>query len=211
MTHHPTRHLLVAALPVAVPLTMTTVFAVLRRCLEPRAAYNVGFALYWAGWCLAVPLWLLGPRAAARLLITGRPLPPGHLLLLAAPVAGAVGTQLVPQRRDVEAPTAAVMVGTAVVNAVGEELLWRAVFLPQTGQRPWAMVWSLTGFTLWHFAPQLILPSPLGRMRLVAGSAAVGFASTAAACRAGGLRQAVIAHALADACGVRAARFRIGR
>jgi hypothetical protein len=41
--------------PGAVPLSMAAVFAVLRRVPAPRAAYNVGFGIYWAGWCLAFP------------------------------------------------------------------------------------------------------------------------------------------------------------
>lgn len=74
-----------------------------------------------------------------------------------------------------------------------------------------AMAWSLIGFSGWHLAPQIILPSPLGRRRFVAGSAIVGIASTVAAWKSGGLRHAVMAHALTDACGVAAARFRLGR
>lgn len=202
----------VAMIPVAVPLTMAAVFAGLRRRLSPRTAYNAGFAIYWLGWCLAVPGGLLGPRDAVRLVTTGRRLPREALLLLALPIGGAVATQLLPRRRDVDAPTAVVMVGTALLNAVGEELLWRGVFLRELSNRPrLAQAWSLTGFAAWHLAPQIILPSPLGRGRFVAGSAAVGLVSTTAAWTAGGLRQAVVAHAITDACGVTAARFRLGR
>ena len=96
----------------------------------PRTAYNVGFSVYWAGWCLAVPLWLLGPRTITRLLITGRRLSLAH-----GGTAGAARC-----RRDrhtvdpapppsFDAATAVTMVGTAVVNAIGEELLWRGLFM----------------------------------------------------------------------------------
>lgn len=201
-----------AVVPAAVPLTMAAVFAGLRRCVNARTAYNAGFVIYWLAWCLAVPLWLLGRRDAARLLMTGRRLPGRSLALLAIPVAGAVGTQLIPHRREVDALTAAIMGGAAIVNAIGEELLWRGVFMRGLPRRPWlAKTLSLIGFSLWHFAPQLILPSRLVRGRFVAGSAVVGLALTAAAWRAGGLRQVVVAHALIDGCGVTAARFRLGR
>jgi len=199
-------------IPIAVPLTMAAVFIGLRRCVSARTAYNAGFAIYWLGWCLSVPAWVLGPRNAVRLVMTGRRLPRDRLILLALPIAGAVGTQLIPRRREVDMPTAVTMVGTALINAVGEELLWRGVFMRETHGRPWlSQIWSLTGFATWHFAPQLILPSQLGRGRFVAGSAAVGFVSTAAAWASGGLRQVVAAHAMTDACGVTAARFRLGR
>lgn len=211
----PTRgaaHAVVGVVPVAVPLTMVAVFASLRHYLTARTAYNASFAVYWIGWCLAVPVWLLGPRKAFRLLATGRRLPRKDLVLLAVPVAGAVGTQLIPHRREVDVPTAAVMVGTAIVNAVGEELLWRGLVVENLGRRPrLALAWSLIGFSVWHFAPQLILPSRLGRVRFVAGSGVVGLTSTMAAWRVGGLRHVVVAHAMTDACGVTAAQFRLGR
>ena len=59
------------------------------------------------------------------------------------------------------------------------------------GQPRLTMLWSLIGFSVWHFAPQLVLPSPLGQWRFVAGSAVVGSASAMAAWRSGGLRQVV--------------------
>jgi hypothetical protein len=62
----------VLAAPVAVPVTMSGAFAILARVLPPRRAYNAGFALYWAGWCLGFPLWALGPRRCLKLLVSGR-------------------------------------------------------------------------------------------------------------------------------------------
>jgi membrane protease YdiL (CAAX protease family) len=104
------------------------------------------------------------------------------------------------------------MVGTAVINAVGEELLWRGVFadeFPSDVMR--GALWPLAGFTVWHLAPQLVLPSSLGRWRFLLGAAVVGSAATASAWRTGGLRSGLLPHVLTDACGVRAARFRLGR
>ena len=70
---------------------------------------------------------------------------------------------------------------------------------------------ALTGFTLWHLAPQIILPSSRGRTAFLLGAAVVGAASTATAWRTGGLRAVLLPHVLTDACGVRPARFRLGR
>jgi hypothetical protein len=39
----------------------------------------------------------------------------------------AVATELLPNRRDIDGKVAAVMLGTAAVNAAGEELLWRGI------------------------------------------------------------------------------------
>jgi membrane protease YdiL (CAAX protease family) len=206
------RRAAVLAAPVAVPVSMAAVFAGLRRGLPPRAAYGTGFGLYWLGWCAAFPCWVAGGRGALRLLRAGRRPGPAEAALLAVPVAGAVATELWPRRRDVDLPVAAVAVGSAVVNAVGEELLWRA--LPQAvlpGRPLLGGAWPLAGFALWHLAPQLVLPSARGRWPFLAGAALVGAVSTVVAARTGGVRAVLVPHALTDACGVRAARFRLGR
>jgi hypothetical protein len=57
---------------VLVPVSMAAAFTVLDRLLGPRRGYNAGFALYWAGWCFAFPLWVLGGGRAMRLLSGGR-------------------------------------------------------------------------------------------------------------------------------------------
>jgi hypothetical protein len=200
------------AAPVAVPVTMTAVFALLRRRLPRRAAYSAGFAVYWAGWCAAFPLWVLGPDGVVRALRSGRRPDPVDVALLAFPVAGAFGAELLPHRRLVDRRVATVMIGTATVNAVGEELLWRGTFLDQfPGDIVAGALWPLAGFTVWHLAPQVILPSSRGRAAFLLGAAVVGAACTAAAWRTGGLRNVLLPHVLTDACGVRAARFRLGR
>jgi membrane protease YdiL (CAAX protease family) len=143
---------------------------------------------------------------------TGHRPAPVDVALLAFPVAGAVGTALLPHRDQIDRGVAAVMVGTAAVNAVGEELLWRGIFLDQfRGDVVRGALWPLTGFTLWHLAPQLSYPSPRGRAGFVLGAAVVGTASTVVAWRTRGLRAVLLPHVLTDACGVQAARFRLGR
>lgn len=191
---------------------MSLVFSALSKRLPAPTAYNVGFAVYWLGWCLAFPLWTLGPRRALTLLRSGKTPSAWELGLLLIPVAGGVGTQLVPRRRLVDPPVAATMLSTAVVNAVGEELLWRGVFVEHFDEDVvLGALWPLAGFSLWHLAPQQVLPSALGRWRFVLGAAVVGSASTISAWRNKGLRNCLVPHALTDACGVTAARFRLGR
>lgn len=201
-----------ALAPPAVVLSMWTTFRALRERRDARTAYNLGFAIYWAGWCVAFPVAVLGPRRALRTLTSGRPPGRGERLALLLPIAGGVATELWPNRRRIDPSVAMVMLGTAAVNAVGEELLWRGVFIelfPDDVAR--GAVWPLIGFTLWHLAPQVILASRLGRWRFLLGAAAVGSASTVTARRGGGLRWALLSHLLTDACGVTAARFRLGR
>jgi Type II CAAX prenyl endopeptidase Rce1-like len=200
------------AAPVAVPGTMALVFTALGRRFSPRVAYAAGFIVYWAGWCAGFPLWVLGRRGVVRALRAGSRPAPVDVALLAFPVAGAAGAALWPHRHQVTSRVAAVMLGTAAVNAVGEELLWRGPYLDQfPDDVVRGALWPLAGFTVWHLAPQLIYPSPRGRAWFLLGAAVVGTASTTVAWRTRGLRAVLLPHVLTDACGVQAARYWLGR
>jgi membrane protease YdiL (CAAX protease family) len=206
-----TRRLVVLLTPVAVPSSMAVLFAVLGRRLPPRAAYNVGFAIYWVGWCVGVPVAVLGPRQALRVLAAGRRPSSGETVALVLPVLGGAFTEFLPRRRLVDRRVLAMMIGSAAVNAIAEELLWRGMFLqtfPDDLVR--GSVWPLAGFSAWHLAPQIVLPSRHGRAGFVVGAAAVGAASAFASWRTRGLRWVLLPHAATDACGVTAARFRLG-
>ena len=103
------------------------------------------------------------------------------------------------------------MVGSAALNATGEELLWRGMFLevfPDDAVR--GALWPLAGFSLWHLAPQIVLPSRHGRAGFVLGAAVVGAASALVSWRSRGLRWVLLPHTATDACGVIPARFRLG-
>jgi membrane protease YdiL (CAAX protease family) len=205
------RQLVVLLAPAAVPASMAAVFAVLARHLPPRKAYNVGFGIYWAGWCLAVPVAVLGPRRALRVLTAGRRPTIGEAAALVVPVVGGLVTELLPRRRLLDGGVLAVMAGTAAINATGEELLWRGMFLETFPDDPVrGALWPLAGFSFWHLAPQIVFPSRHGRAGFVLGAAVVGAASSVVSWRTRGLRWVLVPHIATDACGVTAARFRLG-
>jgi membrane protease YdiL (CAAX protease family) len=204
------RRLVALLTPAAVPAFMAGVFAALSRRYPARTAYNAGFAVYWAG-CLALPIGVLGPRRALRVLASGRRPSGGEAAALLLPVVGAVTTEFLPQRPLVHPRVAATMVGSAAVNATAEELLWRGMFLEVFPDDPLrGAFWPLAGFSLWHLAPQIVLPSRHGRVAFVVGAAVVGAASTFVSWRTRGLRWVLLPHIATDACGVTAARFRLG-
>jgi hypothetical protein len=97
----------VLAAPATVPLSMALLFRQLSGRLSPRTAYNVGFIIYWLAWCIGFPMWILGPRRAARLLIQGQRPTGSETLLLLLPVAGPVTTELLPNRQMIDMPVAA--------------------------------------------------------------------------------------------------------
>ena len=211
MMHVLTRRNAVLAAPAVVPLSMATLFALLSRSPDQRRAYTIGFAAYLLGWCTAFPAWVLGPRRCLGVLTRGRDRGPGGVALLLLPVAGAIGTELWPNRRQIDRDVAMVMVSSAMVNAIGEELLWRGVFLEVFADDVLrGAVWPSLGFVIWHLAPQIILPSRRGRVQFLLASAVVGATTSVVAWRSKGLRWTLIPHIATDACGVRVAQFRLG-
>jgi hypothetical protein len=66
------RRFAVLAAPIAVPVSVLGVFALMARLFGPRRGYNAGFVLYWLGWCFAFPSWVVGHRGIRRLFHPGR-------------------------------------------------------------------------------------------------------------------------------------------
>ncbi|HMK93619.1 MAG TPA: hypothetical protein VK576_11520, partial [Thermoleophilia bacterium] len=58
-------------LPVAVLASMWSAFGWLGRRFGPRLGYFLGFLVYWLGWCLLVPLLLLGASGVRHLFRLG--------------------------------------------------------------------------------------------------------------------------------------------
>jgi hypothetical protein len=205
---------LTLAIPLAVPVGMRMLFPLLARRLGARRGYQTGFAVYWSG-CYLVPLALLGRRRVWALLgEPARPLPrPGWLgaLALLIPPLGAVGTELVPALRQADPALVTTAGVVAAVNATGEELLWRGLFVatfPQDVVRGW--LWPAIGFTVWHLAPASVRPPRQGRLFLV-GSALIGGGFGWVAWCTRSLRWTLPAHLVTDASGLSAARFWLDR
>jgi hypothetical protein len=204
---------LTLAIPLVVPAGMRVLFPVLARRLGGRRGYLAGFAIYWTG-CYLVPLALLGRRQVWALLRKPSGPPPrprwlGALALLLPPL-GAAGTELLPALRRADPALVATAGAVAAVNAAGEELLWRGLFVarfPEDPVRGW--LWPAIGFTVWHLAPASVRPPGTG------GCSWPGRPSSAPGSDgshgAGSLRWTLPAHVATDACGLPAARFWLNR
>ena len=205
------RRALLAA-PIVVPVSMAGAFAVLRAAAGSTTRVQRWVRAVLGRMVLGVLAVGAGPRRLLRLLREGARPSAADLALLAVPVAGAAATELVPNRQAIDAKVAAVMVATAAMNAVGEELLWRGSYLDWFPDDPWrGAAWPWIGFTVWHLAPQVILPSRRRRVKFLVGAGLVGAASARVAWTMRSLRWTLLAHVLTDACGVRAALYRLGR
>jgi membrane protease YdiL (CAAX protease family) len=123
---------------------------------------------------------------------------------LTVPVAGAVAVELRPHLHEVSraALVAAPVVGS--INAVAEELLWRALPAaahPDDPVRGW--LWPAAAFTAWHLGP---LGVRHGRGRLLAGAGLIGLGYGWIAWGTGSIAATILPHAATDSCGIRAAQ-----
>ena len=206
---------LVTAVPIVVPVGMRALFPVLARRLGTRRGHLTGFAVYWTV-CYLLPLGLLGrTRVRALLRQPARPLPSPRWLAAAAllvPPLGAAGSELAPELGNADPAVVATAASVAVVNAAGEELLWRGLFVatfPDDPVRGW--LWPAVGFTAWHLAPLAVLPSRRGTLAFLAPTALIGAGLGWVAWRTRSLRWTLPPHVATDASGLRVARFWLDR
>jgi len=201
---------LLVILPLSVALSTHAALRWAMAAYGAKWGYLAGFVWpYWGLWCYYVPKLVVGSHGVRQLL---RPPRGGAAPWLAAlaPAAGvaALGWQRIAGQAW---PVLAASAALAAVNGLGEELLWRGLFLRCfPPPRRWAG-WVLTGvcFPLWHLAFLAVEPAqtPGGNAGFVAGAAAIGVLWGWAALRSGSLWAPVAGHAALNAASLIAARY----
>jgi hypothetical protein len=167
---HP-KQILLLAVPPALTTTTYIAFYWSSSRFSQTGANLCGFLFYWVFWCYLAPLLFLG-RAGIRNIFKSKkprlaqPTWLGALFLL-APVLGTFGT-IFPQAVGNVTPTIlAYSVLFALINGVGEELLWRGTFVSVFSESwGWGVVYPSIGFGLWHFSP-LVVTAGQGPVLLV--------------------------------------------
>jgi membrane protease YdiL (CAAX protease family) len=201
------RTLLVA--PVLVLASEYVAFHSLTNVVGPRLGYFLAFAIYWFGWCLLFPAWVLGWRGIHAMFGLaqprfGRPAWLG-VAVLAAPLALGYGLAFPGALRQATPVIVVASFLLAAVNATGEEILWRGVYLRVFPSRAWwGLIWPSLGFAVWHFAPQSMrantMPGGAWSFVLVAGLFGLGWSWLAQ--QSGSIRWTAPAHILFDFAGL---------
>lgn len=200
----PLRKAALLATPPALIASMLAAFRWLPARLGKRRGYFAGFLIYWLGWCLLVPLALVGPQ---RLRARQRPgkVTTGETALLALPPALGFTAAFPQAIRGADPAIVAGSAALATVNGALEELLWRDAYQAAFPDRPaLAVVYPTAGFALWHYAPQLVFPNPRpgGATSLVAVAGVAGAIWSTVAYRSGSSRAGTISHILFDFSGL---------
>ena len=177
------------------------VFKVLSQSLGLALGYVLGFLFYWTVWCFLVPLLLLGGHGVLSLFTEGSPLfrRSNWLPALLLVVIVVVTVIMYPLSQLVAAPQRLLIIAipVAVVNGIGEEVLWRGVYVRAFPRNfTLALIYPSLGFALWHLSPQLILPAEGGVWPFVISTFFLGLSYGLIAYRTGSVRWPAIAHSL---------------
>lgn len=195
--------------PVLVLGSEYVAFHGLTMLLGPRLGYLAAFALYWLGWCLLFPTWVLG-WAGIRAMFGpahprwGRPVWLGAAVL-ALPLVLGYGVAFPRALAQATPQIVAASFVLAAVNATGEEILWRGAYQRAFPHRTWlGVLWPSLGFAVWHLAPQSVRPNsmPGGAWSfvLVAGLLGLGWAWLVQ--QSGSIRWTTPVHILFDFAGL---------
>jgi len=162
---------MIASLPnfilvVAPPILLGTtavMFKWLSARFGPVRGYLGGFLFYWIGWCLCLPLSLLGTDGFLRLFQPAQPPfgSPGWLgiALLLGPVVVPFLTVFPAAIRGASRSAVLYTLLFALANGIMEEVLWRGTYVSIfPNDWWWGYLYPAIWFGLWHLAPQTVYP-----------------------------------------------------
>lgn len=200
------------AMPIALLFTMLAAFQGFVALHGYPLGYLVAFLIYWIGWCIALPMLVLGgPREIIKLFqepesrFGDRPWL--TLMLLWWPVALPIAFVLPLRLSDLTVSIVVVSILLGIVTGVTEEILWRGVYVKLFPNSIWLKyVYPSVGFALWHIAPQSVrpvslLPPHVALVAFVFVSLLLGLSWGYYAQKTGSIRWCTIAHVINDAFG----------
>jgi uncharacterized protein len=210
------RHLTIAkqrtllAAPLVLIASMYVVLRINVAWLGQSTGYVAAFALYWLGWGIVFPVWLIGFDGVVDLFSLGRGnrwgLPSAIAIpLLAAPAVTGFLFVFPSVFPDAGAKLIAAIAIYAFVNSVVEETFWRGLFARAFPRDPsFGLLYPAFGFALWQLVPisQATVRAPFGPGAVVALALGTGLVFGWVAWRTGSVRWTAVAHALMNLSGI---------
>lgn len=156
--------------PIVLILTMYAAFRGLAVVLGFPLGYLVAFLIYWIGWCIIFPLFILKFPGVLDLFRETKPrfgkTSWKTLALLLWPLPFPILFRFLPKLPDVNLSIILASIIIGVTTGITEEILWRGVYVRIFPNSIWlSYIYPSIGFALWHICPQSVLPNPdLGGM-----------------------------------------------
>ena len=145
-------------------LTTIIVFHYASLFFGQKPGYFIGFLFYWLFWCFIVPLITIGwteikssflkvPKRISQMTFM-------ELIMLAIPLLLGYGYAFPKALHSANLIIIISSLLLAIINALFEEILWRATFIKFFGKNIFmSLVYPTIGFGIWHYSPQTIYPS----------------------------------------------------
>jgi membrane protease YdiL (CAAX protease family) len=202
------RQLIALMVPPILIITMYVAFRTLTGALGFPRGYFAAFVVYWALWCGALPIALVGPRKVADLLAPRarfRSLDITTRLLILWPIVFPLTFAFIPRVGTAGVPVLIVSTVLGIIIGVTEEVLWRGVYVSLFGESVWlASIYPSVAFGLWHACPLSVVPSryPGGVISFAAYSVALGLSYAMYARRARSIFWCTVSHCVHDTLGL---------
>lgn len=178
-----------------------------------RFGYSLGFSLgmvvYWVGWCIVLPLALLGPREFVDLFREANPRmgdrPRLTLLLLLWPLSFPFVFLFLPRVGDATITVILVSIAVGIAIGVTEEILWRGTYarlFPNSSALGYLFPAILFG--LWHLVPASVheVPYPGAPYSFVLYALALGLSYGYYAFQTKSIRWCTVSHIIHDSLGM---------
>jgi len=204
------RQWMILAAPVVLIATMYAAFQGFDALFGFPLGYLMAFIVYWVGWCIALPLFVLGgPGEVLDLFREGAPsfaeLGWKTQALLWWPIIFPLAFVFIPRLSDANLTIILVSILIGLVIGVTEELLWRGVYVQLFPNNVWLnTIYPSAMFGLWHIAPQSVRTStmPGGAASFVLYALVLGLSYAYSARKTGSIRWCTVSHCIHDALGL---------
>lgn len=151
-------------LPLALIFTTAFIFHVSSNLFGSNLGYVIGFSFYYIFWCYGATLALMGRNGFAFLFKEANPLFSKKnwylIIIFFLIVLGTVMMYLIPSISEATFNLILLAIPVAVVHGVGEEALWRGLYIRTFPKNIiLGVIYPSIAFALWHLSPQIVFPA----------------------------------------------------
>jgi len=151
-------------LPLVLILTTALVFYFSSNFFGSNLSYIIGFSFYYVFWCYGATLALMGRKGFVSLFKEVNPLFSKKnwylIIIFFMLVLGTVLMYLIPSINEATLNLILLAVPIALVHGVGEEALWRGLYIRTYPKNIiLGVIYPSVAFALWHLSPQMVFPA----------------------------------------------------
>ncbi len=213
--------LFVIVYPTILTASMYAAFQILISELGFQTGYIAAFALYWVGWGIVFPIFVLGgPKAIVDLfkIPKARKKEEEELeeqpswekkvilsILLWLPLIFPASFSFAPRIGDATVQIILISIGIGIAIGTTEEILWRGIYIKKFPySKLLGIIFPAIWFAVWHISPQSIKPNPLpgGAASFVFYALMLGLSWGYVAWKTGTIRGVATAHVVHDSLGL---------